>query len=87
MCIKPLMTHQFCFQVSPTCPIHLVYFNQLESVLHGHLLPLLIQQEVQQVSGTHLTLCLSVRPINLIYLLPVRQLIVELLDLCTLQGA
>lgn len=66
---------------NPTCPIHLVFFNELDGVLHGRLLPLLIQQEVQQISGAHLTLCFSVLPINHIYLLPVRQQVVEVLDL------
>lgn len=67
--------------LSPTCPVHLIFFNQLESVLHGHLLPLLIQQEVEQVSGAHLTLCLSILPINHIDLLSVCQQVVEVLDL------
>lgn len=70
-----------------TCPIHFVFFNQLESVLRGRILPLFIQQEVQQVCGAHLTLCFSVLPIDHIYLLAVCEQIVEVLDLGALQRA
>lgn len=56
------------------------------SVIPGHLLPLLIQQEVQQICGAHLTLGFSVLLINDIYLLPMCQQVVEVLDLRALQG-
>ncbi|KAF3836570.1 hypothetical protein F7725_029128 [Dissostichus mawsoni] len=61
--------------------------HRLESVLHGHLLPLLGQQEVQQVFAAHLTLGLSVIPVDHVDLLSVRQQVVEVLDLLALQGA
>lgn len=64
-----------------TCPIQLILFNQLLSILHGYLLPLFIQQEVQQVSGAHLTLSFCVLLIDHVYFFSVRQQVIEVLDL------
>lgn len=75
------------FQTKSTCFIYFIFLNQPVGVLCSRLLPLLVQQKVQQVSVAHLTLCLSIIPINDIDLLSVCQHIVELLDLFAFQGA
>ena len=50
-------------------------------MLHGDGLSLLVQQEIEQVSGTHLALGLRVLGVDHIDLLAVRQQVVEVLDL------
>lgn len=73
-------------QSKSTCFIHFIFLNQPVGVLCSRLLPLLVQQKVQQVSVAHLTLCLSIIPINDINLLTACQHLVELLDLFAFQG-
>ena len=75
----------------PRCPptrfIQFVHVNQLGGVLHVQWLSLLVEQEVEQVPGTHLTLRLSVLRVDHVHLLPVGQQVIEVLDLGTFQGA
>lgn len=69
-----------------TWVIKLILLNELDGVLHGDGLSLLVQQEVQQVGGAHLASCLRVLPVDHVNLLTVCQQVVEVLDLTTLQG-
>lgn len=72
--------------VNSTCSIHLIFLNQLVSIFQSHLLPLLIQQEAQQVSVAHLTSRFSIFPKNHFYFLALRQQVVEVFDLWAFQG-
>jgi len=61
--------------------IKFIFLNKLKGIIQRRVLSLLIQQEVQQVSGAHETVCLCILFVDNIDLLSLCKDFIEMLDL------